>query len=173
MLSINSAPVSALLRHLTLQHWVAQLLSLAFQHLETANKAFETLRDRSVLPAIALLCLGAMVLCLLSTVRHIVEAILQHDDAHAAPRMGRGACHRDGAVPSHRQYLLAPRRGGRPQDPVWDQVLVDDGIVSCLKCEKIIHTSGKTHVERVRYHFEKKCAKRLKTPSSPPCSGVL
>ncbi|KAE9014137.1 hypothetical protein PF005_g2525 [Phytophthora fragariae] len=49
---------------------------------------------------------------------------------------------------------LAPRRGGRPQDPVWDQVLVDDGIVSCLKCEKIIHTSGKTHVERVRYHFE-------------------
>ncbi|KAE9039058.1 hypothetical protein PR001_g7679 [Phytophthora rubi] len=53
---------------------------------------------------------------------------------------------------------LAPRRGGRPQDPVWDQVLVDDGIVSCLKCEKIIHTSGKTHVERVRYHFEKKSA---------------
>ncbi|KAE9348004.1 hypothetical protein PR003_g6629 [Phytophthora rubi] len=62
MLSINSAPVSSLLRHLTLQHWVEQLLSLAFQHLETANKAFETLRDRSVLPAIALLRLSAMVL---------------------------------------------------------------------------------------------------------------
>ncbi|KAE9042092.1 hypothetical protein PR002_g4097 [Phytophthora rubi] len=106
MLSINSAPVSSLLRHLTLQHWVEQLLSLAFQHLETANKAFETLRDRSVLPAIALLRLSAMVLCLLSTVRHIVEAILHHDDVHAAPRMGRGACHRDGAVPSHRQYLV-------------------------------------------------------------------
>ncbi|KAG3074027.1 hypothetical protein PI124_g14091 [Phytophthora idaei] len=43
-------------------------------------------------------------------------------------------------------------------------MLVEDGIVSCLKCEKIIHTSGKTHVERVRYHFDKKCSKRLKTP---------
>ncbi|KAG2853378.1 hypothetical protein PC113_g14218 [Phytophthora cactorum] len=31
-------------------------------------------------------------------------------------------------------------------------------------CEKIIHTSGKTHVKRVRYHFVKKCSKRLKTP---------
>ncbi|KAG2797023.1 hypothetical protein PC116_g26913 [Phytophthora cactorum] len=43
-------------------------------------------------------------------------------------------------------------------------MLVEDGIVSCLKCEKIIHTSGKTHVERARYHFDKKCSKRLKTP---------
>ncbi|KAG3194285.1 hypothetical protein PC128_g9498 [Phytophthora cactorum] len=56
------------------------------------------------------------------------------------------------------------RRGGRPQDPIWDEVLVEDGIVSCLKCVKIIHTSGKGHVERVRYHFDKKCSKRLKTP---------
>ncbi|RAW38305.1 hypothetical protein PC110_g5494 [Phytophthora cactorum] len=60
--------------------------------------------------------------------------------------------------------LPPDRRGGRPQDPIWDEVLVEDGIVSCLKCEKIIHTSGKTHVERVRYHFEKKCSKRLNTP---------
>ncbi|ETL88962.1 hypothetical protein L917_12021 [Phytophthora nicotianae] len=66
-----------------------------------------------------------------------------------------------GDEPSAQQ---AVRRGGRPYDPVWDQVLVEDGIVSCLKCGKIIHTSGKTHVERVRYHFEKKCTKRLKTP---------
>ncbi|GMF46839.1 unnamed protein product [Phytophthora fragariaefolia] len=39
-------------------------------------------------------------------IRHIVEAILQHDDVRSAPQMGRGVCHRDGAVPSHRQYLV-------------------------------------------------------------------
>ncbi|GMG14721.1 unnamed protein product [Phytophthora fragariaefolia] len=41
-----------------------------------------------------------------SNIRHIVETILQHDDVRAAPRMGRGVRHRDGAVPSHRQYLV-------------------------------------------------------------------
>ncbi|KAE9332908.1 hypothetical protein PF008_g14713 [Phytophthora fragariae] len=40
------------------------------------------------------------------SVRHIVEAILQHDDARDAPRTGRGVRHRDGAVPSHRQCLV-------------------------------------------------------------------
>jgi hypothetical protein len=40
-----------------------------------------------------------------------------------------------------------------------------DGVVSCKKCERIIHTSGKTHVGRARYHFAKKCAKRAYTPA--------
>ncbi|GMF26474.1 unnamed protein product [Phytophthora fragariaefolia] len=39
-------------------------------------------------------------------IRHIVEGILQHDDVRAAPRMDPGVRHRDGAVPSHRQYLV-------------------------------------------------------------------
>ncbi|KAE9036227.1 hypothetical protein PR001_g8943 [Phytophthora rubi] len=61
------------------------------------------------------------------------------------------------------------RRGGRLQDPVWNDVLISDGVVSCKKCEKIIHTSGKTHVERVRYHFAKKCPKRAYTPAITTC----
>ncbi|ETN11745.1 hypothetical protein PPTG_09453 [Phytophthora nicotianae INRA-310] len=56
------------------------------------------------------------------------------------------------------------RRSSRLQDSIWDEVLVEDGIVSGSKCAKKIHTSGKTHVERVRYHFTKKCVKRLYTP---------
>ncbi|KAG3091669.1 hypothetical protein PI125_g17367 [Phytophthora idaei] len=38
--------------------------------------------------------------------RYIVEAILQHDDIHAAPPQGRGIHHRDGDVPPHREYLV-------------------------------------------------------------------
>ncbi|RLN91956.1 hypothetical protein BBJ28_00018483 [Nothophytophthora sp. Chile5] len=59
--------------------------------------------------------------------------------------------------------VLIKRKPGRRTDPVWDDVIVDDGIVSCKRCEKIIHHMGKTHVERVRYHMEKKCIKRAKT----------
>ncbi|GMF36893.1 unnamed protein product [Phytophthora fragariaefolia] len=50
-------------------------------------------------------------------IRHIVKAILQLDDVRAAPRMGRGARHRDGAVPSHRQYLV---RWLGPMPDTWE-----------------------------------------------------
>ncbi|KAE9046492.1 hypothetical protein PR001_g4544 [Phytophthora rubi] len=60
-----------------------------------------------------------------------------------------------GAIETHcdPHGQLAPRRGGRPQDPVWDQVLVDDGIVSCLKCEKIIHISAPASVREFQLRF--------------------
>ncbi|KAE9333745.1 hypothetical protein PR003_g13866 [Phytophthora rubi] len=49
--------------------------------------------------------------------------------------------------------LVEPaRRGGRLQDPIWNDVLVADGVVACKACERIIHTAGKTHVERFCYH---------------------
>ncbi|KAG3187696.1 hypothetical protein PC128_g12503 [Phytophthora cactorum] len=48
-------------------------------------------------------------------------------------------------------------RGGHLQDPALNDVLVADGVVPCKKCEQIIHTLGKTHVERVRYNMAKKC----------------
>lgn len=66
-------------------------------------------------------------------------------------------------LPQEPQAQPPVRRGGRPQDPIWDQVLVDDGIMSFLKCVKIVHISEKTHVESVRYYFDKKSAKRPKT----------
>ncbi|KAG3093616.1 hypothetical protein PI125_g16779 [Phytophthora idaei] len=47
-------------------------------------------------------------------VRHIVEGILRYDDHRARParpqanrhHLGRGALHRDGCIPEHRQYLV-------------------------------------------------------------------
>ncbi|EEY58886.1 uncharacterized protein PITG_11879 [Phytophthora infestans T30-4] len=42
-------------------------------------------------------------------VRHIVEAILEHNDHRATPqrtRTGRGSHARDASIPPHRQYLL-------------------------------------------------------------------
>ncbi|KAE9106296.1 hypothetical protein PF007_g13456 [Phytophthora fragariae] len=67
-LSITSVPVLALLRRLALRLAVAQLLVLTPQHFKTAGEAVETLRDLSVLSAIALLRLSAVALLLLSTV---------------------------------------------------------------------------------------------------------
>ncbi|KAE9336532.1 hypothetical protein PF008_g12968 [Phytophthora fragariae] len=50
-------------------------------------------------------------------------------------------------------YLVEPaRRGGRLQDPIWNDVLVADGVVACKTCERIIHTAGETHVGRFCYH---------------------
>ncbi|KAE8883872.1 hypothetical protein PF005_g8499 [Phytophthora fragariae] len=61
-----------------------------------------------------------------------------------------------------------PKRGRR-KDPAWDEVIVADGIVSCKRCERIIHQLGETHIERVRHHLQKKCNKRLKTKSIALC----
>ncbi|KAG6596103.1 uncharacterized protein IUM83_18617 [Phytophthora cinnamomi] len=61
------------------------------------------------------------------------------------------------------------RKVGLRTDPVWDNVIVDEGIVSCKRCEKIIHHMGKTHVERVRYHMEKKCIKHPRNQLIPSC----
>ncbi|GMF36768.1 unnamed protein product [Phytophthora fragariaefolia] len=61
-------------------------------------------------------------------VRHIVEAILEHDDHHAAPRVAlppRGARDRDSHVPMHRQYLV---RWLGPMPDSWEprEVLLED-----------------------------------------------
>ncbi|KAG3236987.1 hypothetical protein PI124_g18014 [Phytophthora idaei] len=77
--------------------------------------------------------------------------------------------------------LQPPAKKGRRKDPVWDDVIVADDIVSCKTCEKIIYQLGKTHVEHVRDHFKRKCPKRpvLKTITAcfppalvPVCNGV-
>lgn len=34
----------------------------------------------------------------------------------------------------------------------------------CKKCSKLIQTTGRTHVERVKHHLAKKCASRASTP---------
>jgi hypothetical protein len=54
------------------------------------------------------------------------------------------------------------RFSGRPRDLAWDNVTVYGGVVTCNDCEKIIHTMGHTHVERVRHHLVKRCVKRLR-----------
>jgi hypothetical protein len=46
---------------------------------------------------------------------------------------------------------------------------VANDIVSCKKCEKIIHQLGETHVERGRHHLQQKCTKPGKTRSIPAC----
>ncbi|EGZ17490.1 hypothetical protein PHYSODRAFT_331461 [Phytophthora sojae] len=51
-------------------------------------------------------------------------------------------------------------RGQPRKDPVWNDVVVADDVVSCKKCERIIHLLGETHVERVRDHFKRKGSKR-------------
>ncbi|ETO83125.1 hypothetical protein F444_02798 [Phytophthora nicotianae P1976] len=61
-------------------------------------------------------------------VRHIVEAILEHDDRRAGPRRtlsGRGARIRGYRVPSHRQYLV---RWIGPLEDSWEagEVLLQD-----------------------------------------------
>ncbi|KAH9128828.1 hypothetical protein LEN26_007283 [Aphanomyces euteiches] len=66
----------------------------------------------------------------------------------------------------------APRRGGRQRDPVWENCIVDDNVVSCKRCEKIIHTYGYRHVERVRHHMEKNCLKRLRSQPITNCFPV-
>ncbi|KAE9034539.1 hypothetical protein PR001_g9688 [Phytophthora rubi] len=66
-LPFTSVPVLAPLRRLTPRHSATQLLVLMLQHVKTASEAVETLRNLSVLPAIALR-MSAMVLRLLSTV---------------------------------------------------------------------------------------------------------
>ncbi|KAG2958916.1 hypothetical protein PC119_g26868 [Phytophthora cactorum] len=75
------------------------------------------------------------------------------------------------------KYLQPPAKKGRRKDPVWDDVIVADDIVSCKKCEKIIHQLGKTHVERVRDHFKRKCPKRpvskTITACLPPALGPV
>ncbi|KAE9078877.1 hypothetical protein PF005_g23675 [Phytophthora fragariae] len=104
-LPITSVPVWVLLRRLTLQHSVTHLLVLALQHSETASKAVETLSNRSVLPAIALLVLR------LSSTVGIMSGILWRQSGStmtlALPH-GRIRCvrHRDGTVPLHHQYLV-------------------------------------------------------------------
>ncbi|KAH9079939.1 hypothetical protein Ae201684P_007647 [Aphanomyces euteiches] len=65
----------------------------------------------------------------------------------------------------------APRRGGRQRDPVWENCIVDN-VVSCKRCEKIIHTYGYRHVERVRHHMEKNCLKRLRSQPITNCFPV-
>ncbi|POM66813.1 LOW QUALITY PROTEIN: Hypothetical protein PHPALM_17272 [Phytophthora palmivora] len=50
-------------------------------------------------------------------IRHIVEAIQQHDDSRAAPRKGRGARRRVETVPAHRQYLV---RWPGPMPDSWE-----------------------------------------------------
>ncbi|ETP54063.1 hypothetical protein F442_01115 [Phytophthora nicotianae P10297] len=55
----------------------------------------------------------------------------------------------------------ASRIGGLSQDPIRNEVLVEDSIVSCLKCEKTIHTSGKTDVKRISYRITKKSLKLM------------
>jgi hypothetical protein len=49
--------------------------------------------------------------------------------------------------------------GGRPRDPIWEKFTVADGVVTCHKCDKVIHMMDQTHVERVRLHFAKTCTK--------------
>ncbi|KAG3236020.1 hypothetical protein PI124_g18958 [Phytophthora idaei] len=75
------------------------------------------------------------------------------------------------------KYLQPPAKKGRRKDPVWDDVIVADDIVPCKKCEKIIHQLGKTHVERVRDHFKRKCPKRpvskTITACFPPALGPV
>ncbi|KAE8999723.1 hypothetical protein PF005_g19360 [Phytophthora fragariae] len=61
------------------------------------------------------------------------------------------------------------KQRGRCKDPAWKEVIVADGIVSCRKCEKIIHHMGETHVERVCHHLQQKYSKRLKTPVITSC----
>ncbi|KAE9043549.1 hypothetical protein PR001_g3244 [Phytophthora rubi] len=66
-LPLTSVSALAPLRRLALRHSATQLLVLMLQHVKTVGEAVETLRNLSVLPAIAL-CLSAMVIRLLSTV---------------------------------------------------------------------------------------------------------
>ena len=65
-------------------------------------------------------------------------------------------------TPPHPTPESATLRPGRRRDPAWQSTIVEDNIVSCVRCEKIIHTYGMTHVERVRHHLEKTCRKRFR-----------
>lgn len=99
--------------------------------------------------------------------RHIMDYISRAGICHHCPTT-MNYLSTSSSLPSdslRTPNLLSPR--WPPSRPIRNEILVKDGVVSCLKCEKIIHTSGKTHVERVRYHFSKKCAKRLRLLSSP------
>ncbi|GMF29964.1 unnamed protein product [Phytophthora fragariaefolia] len=54
---------------------------------------------------------------------------------------------------------------GRKLDPAWSQVDVDpEGGVWCKRCTKLIQTTGRTHVERVKHHLSKKCSNRASAP---------
>ncbi|ETP34369.1 hypothetical protein F442_17294 [Phytophthora nicotianae P10297] len=50
---------------------------------------------------------------------------------------------------------------GRNRKPVWDLMDVDGKDVLCKRCGKIVHASGRTHVERVEKHVYSRCEKRL------------
>ncbi|GMG16900.1 unnamed protein product [Phytophthora fragariaefolia] len=53
---------------------------------------------------------------------------------------------------------------GRKLDPAWSQVDLDpEGGVWCKKCNKLIQSTKRTHVERVKHHLAKKCANRAST----------
>ncbi|ETN18210.1 hypothetical protein PPTG_03880 [Phytophthora nicotianae INRA-310] len=50
---------------------------------------------------------------------------------------------------------------GRNRKPVWDLMDVDGKDVLCKRCGKLVHASGRTHVERVEKHVYSRCEKRL------------
>ena len=60
--------------------------------------------------------------------------------------------------------------GGRVSDPSWEKVTIIQKSVICKDCGLTIHKLGKTHIERVKEHFELKCPKRANLVSSQPLS---
>jgi hypothetical protein len=60
--------------------------------------------------------------------------------------------------------ITAAMPAGRKLDPAWSHVEIDpEGGVWCKKCSKLIQTTGRTHIERVKHHLAKKCASRATT----------
>jgi hypothetical protein len=68
-------------------------------------------------------------------------------------------------TPPEGELSQPAKRRGRQKDPSWKEVIVADDIISCRKCQRIVHHMGETHVERVRHYLQKKCSKRLKALS--------
>ncbi|POM76861.1 Transposase putative [Phytophthora palmivora] len=76
-------------------------------------------------------------------------------------------------TPSVAEPLVKKRRGtGRKRDPVWEFTTVfTDKRVVCNRCGALIHRYGVAKVERVRYHFERKCPGVHAHGVTPPLRG--
>ncbi|OWZ23731.1 Transposase, partial [Phytophthora megakarya] len=77
------------------------------------------------------------------------------------------------AATSASEPLPKKRRGsGRKRDPVWEFTTVfADKRVECNRCGALIHRYGVAKVERVRYHFERKCPGVQAQVATPPPRG--
>ncbi|OWZ02083.1 Transposase [Phytophthora megakarya] len=63
----------------------------------------------------------------------------------------------------------SPPTTGRNRKAVWDLMDVDGKDVWCKRCGKLVHSSGRTHVERVEKHVFDRCVKR---PSSGKITDI-